>query len=290
MPFPLRRVLDPLVEPVSLVDMKTYLRVDIVDDDAFISSLISVARERCEDLTAACLLPQQWSFNFDHFPRFSWQGTGNNHYSGYYHGRHSMFKNEHLAIILPRGPVLSVDSITYLDMTGTLQTVSTANYKVDLISSPARILPVYNAGWPCALWEVNSVTVNFTCGFQQTAVEQVTLSATAPYTASVTRAATAVSVVSCVVTSTQASIAVSMVNGVITVPTGIANEVLTLTYTVTSIPQAFFHAIKLLVASWYDNRSEVVQGGGNFNSIPTPLSAASLLSTQELFKVGYPRG
>jgi len=41
----------PTVEPVSLIDAKTYLRVDFSDDDLLIANLISRARSLCETIT-----------------------------------------------------------------------------------------------------------------------------------------------------------------------------------------------------------------------------------------------
>lgn len=165
MPFPLKRVSEPATEPVTLDDMKNYLRVDFPDDDALINGLISAARERAEDVTGRCLISQQWQFSFDRFPNHSWHG-------GYYHGgynhglhRNSMFKSDGLEVTLPRGPVISVDSITYKDQTGATQTLSPSAYNVDLLSQPARIVPVYNTVWPLALHDTNSVTITFTAGY-----------------------------------------------------------------------------------------------------------------------------
>lgn len=289
MPFPLRRVLDPASEPVSVADMKLYSRIDVSDDDGLISSLISVARERAEDLTARCLMPQQWIFSMDNFPTYhnvsAYLGM-----HGYHHGRHSIFKNIGLDIILPRGPVLSVDSIQYKDQSGTTQVLSPTVYNVDLLSEPARITPVYNGSWPYALYDANSITIRFTAGYQQSVTETVTMPSAGPFVATVSRDATAASLNSCVDATSLVAVAGTLSNGVLTCPGATANQVLTISYQVTSIPQSFIHAIKLMVSTYYENRAEVVQGGGNFNSFPMPLSAMSLLSTYELFKVGYPKG
>ena len=225
MPFPLRRTLDPATEPIDVVTMKNYLRVDISDDDDLIGSLISVARERAEDMTGMCLLPQQWTFSFDRFPRHcyeSFAGLATDRLYLHEHRRNSMFMHDGNAIILPRGPVQSVDSITYKDAFGDVQTLDPSRYQVDSLSSPARINPVYGTTWPIALPDQNSITVMFTAGCD-------------------------------------------------------------------SIPQSFIHAIKLIVGTYYENRAEVVQGSGNFNSLPLPLSATSLLATYEMLKLGYPR-
>ena len=291
MAFPLRRVLDPQVEPVTLSAMKNYLRVDITDDDALIGSLISVARERAEDMTSRCLLPQQFAFAFDRFPSWGWAAWGNDDGQwGNHNHKHTMFKSAHLAIILPRGPVISVDSIKYVDQSGTVQTLDPTLYNADLLSEPARITPIHNGSWPSALYDTNSVTITFTAGYQQTVTELVTMPQTAPFTAALQRGALSVSLTSCVDNTTKVAVSGALSGGILTCAGATAGEVLLVSYVVTSVPQSFIHAIKLLCDAWYNNRSEVVQGSGNFNSMPMPVSATSLLGTYQLFPVGYPRG
>jgi hypothetical protein len=292
MPFPLQRTLDPVVEPVCLAVMKNYLRVDIDDDDDLINSLISMARERAEDLTGRCLIAQEWTFSFDRFPFWYGQESGV-FFSGefmHHRHRHSMFRSDHYAIILPRGPVLSVESITYKDLNGDVQTLDPILYEVDLLSQPARIRTVYNGSWPVALWDTNSITIKFIAGYQQTVTEVLTLSDTAPFAGTVTRSAAIISLNSAQdVTTGDAIVGVLGDGGSISFATGTAGQTVQVSYQVPSIPQSFLHAIKLMCGAWYENRAEVVQGGGNFNSMPTPMSASSLLGTYELFPVGYPK-
>jgi len=309
MPFPLRRTLDPLVEPVSLAAMKNYLRVDIDDDDDFISTLISVARERAEDMTGRCLLAQEWTFSMDRFPCYWGEGRGEGFFGQHHEFHQSLFRRNDLAITLPRGPVISVESIQYVDNTQTLQTLNPESYEVDYLSQPARITPVYAGSWPTALWDTNSVTIMFTAGYQQTVTEILNLvpvyavGTTPPvtaYSATLQRASTAIALVSCSdLTLGAATNPVSVVpvagvtfsNGVLVLPSTVnPDDVIQAVYTVTSIPQSFLHAIKLICSTYYENRAEVIQGGGNFNSFPLPFGAASLLKTYELFPLGYPKG
>lgn len=192
----LKRVVEPTAEPFTLDQMKAYLRVDDDADDEFISALISASRERLEDLTGRCLMQQQWQFGLDSFPRYKGQLT------------------------LPRAPLISVDSITYLDMDGQRVILDASLYSVDGLSEPSRIRPARNTAWPQHVTDTNSVLITFTAGYAV-------------------------------------------------------------------VPQTLQQAMRLIAASYYDNRAEVVQGA-SFASLPTPLSAQSLMSTYELFPVGYP--
>lgn len=295
MPFPLQRTLDPLTEPIDLDTIKNYLRVDIPDDDDLISNLISTARERAEDLTGRSLLRQSWTFAIDHFPSY-WRGGDYNSSLGVFNYRHhlrpSMFVTDTISIILPRGPVLSVDSITWKDATGTVNLLDPRQYEVDLLSEPTRIRPAYKQSWPYAMWDMNSVVIKFTTGYEQTVTEVLTVPAAAPFTVAISRQSTFLSLTSVVdvVSGLPLVASINTFTGEVTVPSTEAGLNVIVTYQVNSIPKSFIHAMKLMVGAWYDNRSEIVQGGGNFNQLPTPISAVSLLGMYELFPLGFPKG
>lgn len=298
MPFPLRRVLDPIDEPISLADMKLHLRVDSDYEDDMINTLISTARERAEDLTGCCLLSQQWIFAMDKFPTWYGHDSGALFFGEHRHPRHhSMFRTDNIAIILPRGPVLSVDSIVWKDFSGVPSTLDPSMYEVDLISSPARITPTMNGSWPFAAFDTNSVTINFTCGYQQIVTE--TLTATTGVTPTITLSRipnflslTSINDVASISPSVPLGTPVTPVSmdvptGVVTLPVGESGLQVKVVYVTSNIPKSFIHAMKLMATAWYENRSEVTQGGGNFNTMPTPMGAASLLGMYELFKFGY---
>ena len=50
----------PAGEPLTLAEAKLHLRVDLNDDDALITALISAAREQVEFLTGQRLITQTW--------------------------------------------------------------------------------------------------------------------------------------------------------------------------------------------------------------------------------------
>lgn len=58
----------PAVEPLSLIDAKTFLRVEHSDDDAIIASLVSAARNHVEALTRNALIVQTWRLVLDRWP------------------------------------------------------------------------------------------------------------------------------------------------------------------------------------------------------------------------------
>src|SRR6185437_8589218 len=66
---------------------------------------------------------------------------------------------------LPRRPVQSVTSVQYLDINGTLQTLSPSTYQVDVKSTWTRILPVVGTCFPVTqIGQTNAVTITFVAG------------------------------------------------------------------------------------------------------------------------------
>ena len=64
----LSRTTEAVIEPVTLAEAKAHLRVDISDDDTYISALIKGAREWVEDYLDCSLITQQFTVRMDNFP------------------------------------------------------------------------------------------------------------------------------------------------------------------------------------------------------------------------------
>lgn len=133
----------PIISPVSTDEAKQFLRVDVTDDDALISSLIDAAvagldGERGE--LGRCLLAQTWRLDRDLFPRG--------------------------AIELPLPPTIAVDVVSYVDTTGAIATMAPADFAVTGAGSFgfARITPTAGR-WPAG----SSVSVTFRAGFGEAA-------------------------------------------------------------------------------------------------------------------------
>ena len=62
----LRRITEPVVEPVSLFDAKAHLRLmpDFAEDDAYIQALIGAARRMTEDRTNRTWMLTRWQATF----------------------------------------------------------------------------------------------------------------------------------------------------------------------------------------------------------------------------------
>ena len=140
----------PASEPIALDTAKNQCRVDsdITQDDALITSLITVARSYAEVYQKRALITQQFKYSLDMFPFFrSWALIGS-------------------PIKVPVGPVQSIDEITFTAPDGTVSTLDSSLYLVDTYSVPARITPAYGQTWPTmSLYVPNAVQVNLTAGY-----------------------------------------------------------------------------------------------------------------------------
>lgn len=132
---------EPAVEPLSVDDAKTHLRVTAGDNDTYISKLITGARKYVEGQTGRALINQTWDLYVDQFP------YGSNW------------------ITIPKAPLSSVSAITYVDTAGATQTLSTSVYTVDTDSTPARVYLAYNQTWPDIRTQYKAVKVRFVAGY-----------------------------------------------------------------------------------------------------------------------------
>lgn len=126
------------------------------DDDGIIADEIRAARERCERVTGLQLLTATWAMYLDQLPG-DLCGTGLAYGSWDWLERYS--------IVLPRPPLLTVTSVTYVDYAGVTQTWDASLYQVDAKSRPARLYPAWGQIWPLARYQMNAVTITYTAGY-----------------------------------------------------------------------------------------------------------------------------
>lgn len=115
------------------------VQLDLID------SIIKACTLWAEDFRCERFITQTWDYYFDGFPD----------------GRDELE--------LPYGPLQSITSISYIDHSGTTQTMSASDYTVDTHSFVPRVYPVYMGIWPIAQDFENSVTVRAIQGYGLTA-------------------------------------------------------------------------------------------------------------------------
>jgi uncharacterized phiE125 gp8 family phage protein len=143
----LTRQTSPAVEPVTVAEAKAHLRVDVSDDDTYIGTLITAAREWCEQYLDRTLVNTQWVMRFDSFPP---DGTQD--------------------IELPRPPMslagtTTAVSLTFTSETGGTQAFSTNSFRVDRNATPGAVKTLYGQTWPPHLMDDNAVSVTWWAGY-----------------------------------------------------------------------------------------------------------------------------
>lgn len=159
------------IEPVSLEDMLAWLKQDPGIDDDVIAGLIIGARVYAEGYQRRSLVSEQWRLRVDAFPYFMlrdgfsfYEGVASEMWGlpyGLYHPDMRRF-----ALELPRGPLVSIDAFTYLDSTGTSQTLAPNAYQVingDDVNP--RLFPADGTYWPLTRFDPAAITIDFTAGF-----------------------------------------------------------------------------------------------------------------------------
>lgn len=139
----LTRTTHPKVEPVTLEEAKAHLRVDATTDDAYISTLITAARQWVEAYLDRTLLLTQWTMRLDAFP---------------------------YEIELPRPPMIASGTATAVTLTYTLGDESTATlpasqYRVDRTATPGVVRQLRSGTWPANLDDYNAVSITWWAGY-----------------------------------------------------------------------------------------------------------------------------
>lgn len=143
-------------EPLSAEQAKLHLRIDGSDEDDEVNLLIKAVRKFFEKSTGQIFTAQVWLLTLDHFPNY--MGSPLPDYAELW---------EVTAIRIPKSPTVpqgqvTVNSITYVDTTGTVQTADPAQYLVDATTVPIRITPAYGKIWPIARYQTGAVRVQYT--------------------------------------------------------------------------------------------------------------------------------
>lgn len=126
--------------PVSVSELKAHCRIDAdeTEEDALLAGYLAAATGWAEMYNGRKFLSQSCVDTLDAFG-----GT-----------------------IQPRfAPLVSVESIVYLDSNGDEQTLDAAAYRVAIGSTVGRITPAFGTSWPGTQAVTGAVTVTYTAGY-----------------------------------------------------------------------------------------------------------------------------
>lgn len=127
------------VQPVSIDEVKTRLKIDHNDEDSLLETYIKAATEYCQQYQWAQYITATFVERWDRFP----------------------------CVITPQMcPLATVTSLQYVDTAGTTQTLTvTTDYTVDAYKQPGRIAPAYSTSWPTTRGYLNDVVLTYTAGY-----------------------------------------------------------------------------------------------------------------------------
>ncbi|UEM09020.1 head-tail connector protein [Bradyrhizobium barranii subsp. barranii] len=146
----------PDTDVLTRDEVKRHLRVDFDDDNDLIDGMTQAAVDQVDPAGGGwlgrALRPQTWELQLAGF----WQADccSDDYPLG--------------AIVLPYPPLISIDSVTYLDSAGATQTLaSVSGYRVLGQGSIKRqaIAPPFGQSWPATRNDAGSVKIRFTCGY-----------------------------------------------------------------------------------------------------------------------------
>jgi uncharacterized phiE125 gp8 family phage protein len=133
----------PLVEPLTLFEMRAHLRLDTQDEDDLLVLLSTVAREHLERETGLVLAARDFRLCLDDWP-------------------------EGGIVTMARGPVRAVTSVIVYDGEGVPQSVDLDGHLLDGEARPARL-------WLRAVPEpgraMNGIEVEFSAGFGESGAD-----------------------------------------------------------------------------------------------------------------------
>lgn len=165
----------PAVEPVSLTELKEYLRVDAGDtsQDGTIGDLLTAAWAWAETYTQRVFVQQTWRLLTDFFPGYiDLNLAGQKVSSPFVSGSNAVLVGIRYAIAAPYPPLWRIVDFQYQDANGNVTPMTqitpgnpNGNYIADLQSNPARLTPPFGQMWPVARVVPNAVQVDFQCGY-----------------------------------------------------------------------------------------------------------------------------
>lgn len=144
----IRRITEPVTEPVSLTEAKAHLAIDqsFTEDDRYIQSLLSAARHHVESVSDRTLIRSQWQLKLDLFPSYD--------------------------IELPRPPIAAGDVVvTFVPSSQASAVEAYTNFRVDRDATPAAIRPQWNGSWPTCRGAENDVTITYWAGYGESGTD-----------------------------------------------------------------------------------------------------------------------
>jgi uncharacterized phiE125 gp8 family phage protein len=134
----LRRITPAASLPIALGEARDHLNEPPVEHDVLIAGFIATACDMIAEMSGRVLAQETWAA--------SWPAISGD-------------------LVLPKSPVIGVTSITYYDLTDTLQTANLADFYVFQDQDRSIVRPKARKLWPTGIIREDAITVTFTAGY-----------------------------------------------------------------------------------------------------------------------------
>lgn len=143
--MPVRKIatVEGAAPAVTLEQARAQVRADCEDEDTLLTALIDVATQAAADRLQRALVPTRYRLTVDSFPAA-------------------------IELIMP--PIISVESVKYIDIDGVKQTLDPQDYYLDSVSEPGYLVPAADRAWPVTQDRINAVEVEYTAGYPESAI------------------------------------------------------------------------------------------------------------------------
>lgn len=154
----------PAATPVSLADMKSYLKVDETAEDAVILSLINAATEKVEELIDKKLINQTWLIALD-APPVRRKKCRNDLTEGIYDGAIGELFDQSTSVEFPFGCLQSLEGLVATHSDGSTETIPAANFDVDTFGVFGKVALKDGYNWPSDLARYNGLVFEAVFGY-----------------------------------------------------------------------------------------------------------------------------
>ncbi len=137
-------VTPPAVEPVTLAEVKAHLRLTTDADDDALALFIPAARQEAEAFTGRAFLEQTWALTLD---------------------TREIPTNGVRALVLPKAPLLGIDSVQTFAANDTATTLDPASYRAEVAYEPGRLALRETSSWPLPGRSTSGFVVTYRAGY-----------------------------------------------------------------------------------------------------------------------------
>lgn len=151
--------------PATFAAFKAHCRVDASDttEDANLMLYLQAATASASSYLKQTLINASYQLTRDLLPTRGLNGpTGRPGFNAFLNTMVYPYTLDSVFRVL-NPPLISIDSIRYLDTSGTLQTLDASLYTY-VPGFPGKVAPAYGKIWPFTLPQIGAVVIDYTCG------------------------------------------------------------------------------------------------------------------------------